>query len=423
MKKLFIFWMLLLSSTFLCHAQDLGLKTKLGPIFKDEKKNTRLTKVIENGDGEVVIIRSYYGGLIGRTMRGYYIEYYNQNLELIREFDYNFSDMEMKDGDPTLDFIVDGDKLHIIEFYYDKAKSSYVISANSANVNTFKFERKQLATVPYKDITNTGFFGSRGDGDNGALLIESEDKSAFLIAIDLNQGKNQETHQLYLFDKSLNLKIDYTFTKDIKDRNFNVSQFEVSEDGSTLYLLGKVSTKETKAKEEGGKYMYELIRIDSKGLKSKVFDSNDKYASSLKTVLFNNRLVCVGFYSEKSDKRYKGVCYFDIDPSTLKINTEKYNPFSEQFMIDKYGKNKNKELRYLSFRSIITTDKNEIIFNAEESFTTEHTYFRPNGGTSQVTNYHKNDIICVKLSTTGDLQWSRNINKAEVSIDYFDPYA
>ncbi|OYQ42796.1 hypothetical protein CHX27_11680 [Flavobacterium aurantiibacter] len=415
--------MLLLSSTFFCHAQELGLKTKLGPIFKDSRKNTRLSKVLEAANGEIIVVRAYYGGMLGRSAKGYFIECYNAQLELKREYDYNFEEVHKDSEDPTLDFLMDGNTLHIIELLYDKTSESYVFSANSGDLTTFKFQRKEILKLPYKKPKKGGLFSMSGSSGFGARLFLNDDKSAFLITIDIDQEKNMESHQFYLFDKSLNLKLEHTFERDIKERDYKVSQFEISNDGTTLYALGRFFTPESKSKEVGGKYGYELSRISAKGAVSNIFDSKDKYAASLKTVLIDDKLICVGFYSEKKDNRYKGICYYDIDPTTLKIKAEKFNPFSEQFMIDKYGKVKDKELRSLAFRGITTTENKEIIFNAEEDYSTSQTTFNANGGSRTITSYHKDDIICVKLNTAGNLEWSRNINKSEASFDFKDPYA
>lgn len=425
MNRLLLFCAVTLFQFSSLFAQDLGLKTQLGPIFKDSKKNTTLLKVLEAANGEIIVVRAYYGGMMGRSAKGYFIECYGANLELKREYDYNFEEVHKDSEDPTLDFLMDGNTLHIIELLYDKASESYVFSANSGDLATFKFQRKEILKLPFKKPKKPSLFSlsSSSSGGFGARLFLNDDKSAFLITVDIDQEKNMESHQFYLFDKALNLKLEHTFERDIKERDYKVSQFEISKDGTTLYALGRFFTPESKRKEVGGKYGYELSRINSSGAVSKVFDSKNKYAASLKTVLLDDKLVCVGFYSEKNDNRYKGICYFDIDPTTLKIKAEKFNPFSEQFMIDKYGKVKDKELRSLEFRGITTTENKEIIFNAEEDYSTSQTTFQANGGTRTTTSYHKDDIICVKLNKTGDLEWSRNINKSEASYDSGDPYA
>ena len=92
--------------------------------------------------------------------------------------------------------------------------------------------------------------GSRtSDGDDGATMIVNEDRSAFAVTIDI-KNKAAETHKIFLFDKSLNKKIDHTFKREIKDRKFTYENIDISKDGNTLYLLGKVYTQEKKKKKK-----------------------------------------------------------------------------------------------------------------------------------------------------------------------------
>ena len=109
-----------------------------------------------------------------------------------------------------------------------------------------------------------------------------------------------------------------------------------------------------------------MTRITKDSEKTQVFDTDEHFAASLKTIVFQDRLVCIGFYSDRKEYRFKGISYFELDPTSLAIKKSKYNPFTEQFIIDKYGKEKDKELKNLSFRKILITENNDIVFNAEE---------------------------------------------------------
>ena len=145
-----------------------------------------------------------------------------------------------------------------------------------------------------------------------------------------------------------------------------------------------------------------------------MFDTDEYFAASLKTIVFEDRLTCIGFYSERNNNRYKGISYYELDPKTLAIRKTKLNPFTEQFIIDKYGKDKDKELKNLSFRKIIITSSNEIIFNAEEFYIVTNYVSTPQGSYT-TTSYHYDDIVSAKLSTSGDIVWARNINKRQAT--------
>jgi len=156
-----------------------------------------------------------------------------------------------------------------------------------------------------------------------------------------------------------------------------------------------------------------LTRVTNDSEQTQAFDTEEHYARSLKTIIFQDRLACVGFYSDRKDNRYKGICYFEMDPTTLAVRKSKFNPFTEQFMIDKYGKDKDKELKNLSFRKMLIKKDGEIVLNAEEFYMTTQTTSTGNGGMTTRTIYHYDDIVSAKLNQSGDIVWARNINKRQ----------
>lgn len=412
-KNLFsiVFSMLTLCS----FAQDIPVKITKSELFKDEYKNSNIELVEDDGNGGVIIVRSYAGGIFSSGY-GYYFEHYDSNLKLIKEYEYQ-SKIKKEDKKiyrSILGIIVNGQEINMIEYVFDKKEKLMICNGLTSSINNFDFNSKELFRLSSKD---TGSSNADWDKDSGAQMIINEDRTAFAITVDI-KDKTSETHKIYLFDKALNQKIDHVFKRDIKDRKFIYENIDVSKDGNTLYLLGKARTEEAKKKKEGGRYQYELTRITKDSEKTQVFDTEDHYAASLKTIVFQDRLTCVGFYSDRNDNRFKGVGYFELDPTTLAIKKSKFNPFTEQFMIDKYGKDKDKELKNLRFKKLIITPQNEIILNAEEFYIIQTYMSTPNGGGYYRTTYHYDDIVSAKINANGDLAWARNINKRQ---DYPSP--
>lgn len=409
MKKI----ILLLSLGFLSitgNGQEIKTSFVKSEIFKDEYKRSSIKLVQNDGLGGILIVRSYQGGPMSSKF-GYYFEHYDSNMKLIKEYE---------DGaiGSALGIILDGEIVRMIDYKYNKSEKIFICIALSANINDFKFSSQEIFRIDSKEIEKIpGFFmlgnESRNyDFDFGPNMIINEDRSAFAITVDI-KDRTAETHKVYLFDKSLNKKIEHTFKREIKDKKFIYENMDVSKDGNALYLLGKVFTDESKKKKEGGKYQFELTRITNDSEKTQVFDTEEHFSNSLKTIVFEDRLTCVGFYSDKKDSRFKGISYFELDPTTLSIKKSKFNPFTEQFMIDKYGKDKDKELKNLSFKNLMVTASNEIVFNAEEFYTTTQTNSSPGGSINTTTIFHYDDIVTAKLNASGDILWARNINKRQ----------
>ncbi|WP_298117856.1 hypothetical protein [Flavobacterium sp.] len=409
--------------SFSTNAQEIPTTVVKSEVFKDEYKFSSIILVEDDGSGGILIVRSYQGGVFS-SGSGYYFEHYDSNMKLIKEYEY---EMRQKKSDKTktygdiLGVILDDKNIRLIEYVYDKSNKAFICNALSSNINDFNFTSQELFRVSSEEIQRSPIISFMGigsgarnyDGDAGANMIVNEDRSAFAITLDI-KDKSAETHKLFLFDKSLNKKIDHTFKRDIKDKKFRYENIDVSKDGTTLYILGKVYTDEKKNKKEGGKYQFELTRITKDSEKTQVFDTEEHFSSSLKTIIFEDRVTCIGFYSDRKDSRFKGISYFELDPQSLAIKKSKFNPFTEQFIIDKYGKEKDKELKFLSFKKILITPTNEIVFNAEEFYiTTQYVSNGMNGGGYTRTIYHYDDIVSAKINTSGDIAWARNINKRQ----------
>ena len=398
--------------TVITYAQQIPFEVKKSDVFKDEYKHSSIALVEDDGKGGVIIVRSYAGGVFS-SGSGYYFEHYDANLKLIKEYEYEIKYSKAVRQSSVLGVIMDNNVVNIIDFIYEKDEKSYICSAMSSSVNDFNFTKKELFRINSEEIKQFGFFSSAGfDGDSGASMIINEDKTAFAVTVDI-KDKNTETHRLFLFDKSLNKNIDHTFKREIKDKKFKYENIDVSKDGKAIYLLGKVYTEEKKKKKEGGRYQYELTRVTSNSEKTQVFDTEEHFAASLKTIVFENRLTCIGFYSDKKEYGFKGICYYELDPVSLDIKKTKYNPFTEQFIIDKYGKEKDKELKNIDFRKIIIAQNGDMLFNAEEYYMTSHYMATPNGGGTWRYIYHYDDIVSARINPNGEIVWARNINKRQ----------
>lgn len=407
------------------YTQDIETKAVKSEIFKDEYKYSSIALVDDDGQGGILIARTYQGGVFS-SGSGYYFEHYDSNMKLVKEFEYERVQKKVdkkKTYGQILGIILDGQTVRLIDYVYSKEDKAFICNALSANLNDFNFKSQELFRVnsdeiergPLVSFMGIGSGARNYDGDAGANMIINEDRSAFAITIDI-KNKEAETHKIYLFDKSLNKKIDHTFQRDIKDKKFTYENIDVSKDGKALYILGKVYTDEKKKKKEGGKYQFELTRITNDSEETQVFDTEEHFSSSLKTIIFEDRITCIGFYSDRKDNRYKGISYFELDPKTLAIKKSKYNPFTEQFIIDKYGKDKDKELKFLSFKKILITPSNDIVFNAEEFYvTTTYVQNGMNGVGYTRTIYHYDDIVTAKINTSGDIVWARNINKRQAT--------
>ncbi|WCO00977.1 hypothetical protein [Psychroserpens ponticola] len=421
MKKLLTICLLI--SVSLSFAQDFSI-TK-SDIFKDKKKNSFLTFSLEAEDGGIVTIRSYRAGL-GFRLKGYYIQYFDSNLKLIKELDYEVKNKVIKNA------FLKGNTLHLIEQEALKKEDKIGFSVASSELSSLNFTSKSILNFSednvkkYFGIAIFPFFFNGGlnqaDGNHLGEVIFSANEKFFAINFDF-KNKDQETHKVFVFNDNFEKVYEKLIVKDIKDKLFEYNSFEVDGKDGTIYFLGKAYENGKKTSKKGGKinYHFELSKINSEGEQITSFKSEEHYIESLHLLKNEERLVCVGFFGNKQEYKLNGVCVYDLNPETLETNFSKFNEFSDEFLNDKYGnregkkkRKKEKGINNIDFKGVYLMANNDIVVNAEEFFITTTSYMDSNGNWKTRTVYHFNDIMAMRLDGEGNLKWARNINKAQV---------
>lgn len=418
-----VFCTLLLFVSLIAFSQNFEI-TK-GKIFKDKKKNSTLLFALNDDNGGLVTIRSFYSGLIIKRLKGYYIQHFDADLNLKKEHILDVRENRIENA------FIKNDQLHLIEFNQSKKNKLLIYSTLTTNLNTFDFTSKELLAISeenfkkYFEIMVFPFFINNGisqlDADHMGSVSMSENNKFFAINFDL-KNKEKETHKVFVYNDNFELVFEKLIVKKIKDRFFDYNTIEVDDTNGTLYFLGKSFENESRRKKKKGKtnYHFELSKIDANGEKTVSFKNPDKFISSLSLVKNKGKLSCVGFYGNKDEGKLNGVCMINIDSETFEVETKKFNPFSDTFLTDKYGDNERKKkrkakkgLKTISYRSIEIQENGDLIISAEEDYITVHTTMGQNGATSSYTIQHYDDIIALKLNKEGDLLWSRNINKVQ----------
>ncbi len=99
--------LLLLFITFNNYAQDISItKSK---IFKDSNRISSLEYSLEDENGGLITIRAFYSSLI-KKLKGYYIQHFDANLNLLKEVEYEVDKNELRNA-----FIKDN-KLHLLTY-------------------------------------------------------------------------------------------------------------------------------------------------------------------------------------------------------------------------------------------------------------------------------------------------------------------
>lgn len=402
--------LLFLAISCLLTAQDIPLDFSIGEKYNDRYKYSNLLTISEDGTGGTFLVRSYYTGVILKP-KGYFIEHYDANMQLIGEYNYKFRDANLVEG-----YVANG-QIYLLFLDYNYDTFSYEYSVHRSPLSGMNFTRESLLTIQSKEVLNPldkNYYNRNFSSGFTTSVLFNDKKNAFVISTHFKKGKNNK-HFIYLFNSGLKKVVEHDFSAEVEEKNYAFENVAFSKDLSEAYIVGKAYFKKKRFQVTERKFQYELIKVSSTGAQTQSFDNPGKFSEALIPMVKGDDLLCVGFYANRKDNRYNGLAYFNLNPNTLTVKSKKYSPFSEQFMMDKFGREEDKVIKNLVFKNVDVAQDGTIHFNAEEYFVTTSVQANSSGGRLKVTRYHHNDIVSAKLSTTGDMLWARNINKAEVT--------
>ena len=403
----FLFFALI---TGLLQGQEIPVSFEIGDRYNDRYKYSNLVTIDDDGSGGSLLVRAYYTGLV-LSPKGYLIEHYDKDLKLLDEFNYKLKGKEFVDG-----YVKNG-QLYLLFLDYNLNTLSYDYVMHRSPVSDYRFTEELLLRIPAEAVNNPldkNYYNRNFSRGFTTTVLFDDNKSAFIISTHYKKGKLNK-HKIHVFSTSLKKLMEHDFSEAVENKNYAFEQLAVAPDLSAVYVMSKAYFKKKRFKALERKFQYELIKITDGGQIIQTFDGPGKYSEALKPILNKNQLICVGFYADRKDNRYNGLGYFSLNPENLEIKTKKYNPFSSQFMIDKFGKDDAEQVKNLVFKNVSFASDGCVQFNAEEYFVTNSIQANSSGGRVRVERYHHNDIVSAKLGPSGELIWARNINKAEVT--------
>lgn len=419
MKQTLLYLLISIATLCLSNAQQLdNLIVSKSNLFQDAKKKSTLAFAEKDSSGGLVTVRSYAGNLLGIT-QGYYIDYFDATLQLQDSFV-----LEMKLGSKTpgiiRGLIVVEDTIYLICERFKKEEGqtilTYSVFSSQRDRLDFKereiytFKRASMAGLLYTDPVIRSNFSQRNLGPIGQVGF-SENKNFMAIHQTIKTGENSQA-MMVIFDRNFNLLYERDMSTFVNENVYQYQDFSIDDtDGSIYYLVKSFEGQEGKKRVSLQKdYHYQIIKV-SKDKEGKAIDLkvDNTFIRSLVTINKHGKLSCVGFYSDKNDRRTKGVARYNIDPVNFELLEKIRLPFSEQFLRDKYGRLKEKELRFTEFKNVFMSTNGDIVINGEEDFLGYKTI----NGFSEIQNYYKYDIVTAKISEDGNLIWARNINKAQ----------
>lgn len=391
-------------------AQEEPVTYTIGEKFNDKYRYSNMLAMADDGKDGTVVVRAYYTGIILRP-KGYFIEHYNKDLELISEYNYKLKDANF------IDAYVQNGQVYLLFLEYSFKKNSYVYEVHRSPFTQMQFTKETILSIasdPVEQPLDRNFYNRNFSSGFTTSVLFNDEKSAFAITTHYKKRKVDQ-HTIHVFNANLNKLMEHDFTDQVEEKNYAFENIVFSKDLKNAYLVGKAYFKKKRFNATERKFQYEMVRVSNTSRSIQSFYSPGKFPEALKPIFKGDDLLCIGFYADRKDNRYNGISYFKLNPNSLALEDSKFNPFSNQFMQDKFGREDDKAIKDLVFKAMDVTDEGNILFNAEEYFTSNSVQSNSSGGRVRVTRFHHNDIVSVKLNSEGDLVWARNINKTEVT--------
>jgi len=403
MRLTSFFTTILICFTTLLFAQETKIEHRISSENKLENGASHYSFKCFSEDGGVLIGQSFYKSLMVRSLEGYEMKYFDSDLKLKKSFIYE------KKKSIVLSSIIKDNTIYLVEAHFEYFGKEVEFFMSSSPLDNINFVETKLFTSTSKYVLNKVIESTNSTNGNSPIGVSiSPNKENFLINFKVSD-KSKTSYHFYLFDINSNLIFKQSTIKNKKDRKIDFQNLYFDDENQSAYFLLKMKSSN---KSNGGKYSYEIFKVSKEGVMSKSVDVGDRYFPDLKLFKTRNSPACLGVYSNEDDKKGAGVVYYKFNPDNLDLEIEKFSGLTEQYFIDKYGKEKDKETKNIFIRSIGVNDDNTILVNAEEYYT------KGEEKMDQPTFSFYKDIIALKLDIKGNLLWSRNIDKYQGSASY-----
>ncbi len=320
---------------------------------------------------------------------------------------------------------------------WDKKNKKEQLFAQEINPGAPAFAGKAIKLLDSDKIAASGFI------NRGWYNYQAAGKYDINTTIDSNlmmvsyrkppefrdDSKNKDVLGFFVFDGSLSkvwgkeVKMPYT------EEKMDNMDYTLDSKGNA-YLLAKVYNTTRKEKATDGKpnYHYEVLKVPNGG------GSIEKIPISLSKNFikdiyisedFKGNLVCAGFYSQEAKSNstdgvfitkiddsgnftdvYKG--YYEFPSDVLK----QFESARTKRKAEKREKGDDLEAANLRFRNMVINADGSIVVTGEEYYT--YTTCYTSGKTTYcVTHYVYNDILAMRIGSSGNIDWVRKIPKSQ----------
>ena len=188
MIKKQILLLCLVFAGIMASAQKMPVSYDFGEKYNDRYRYSNLMTIDEDGTGGYILVRAYYQGLILRP-KGYLIEHYNSDLELVSEYNYKLKGLDFVNG-----FLKNG-QLNLLFLNYNYDKGEYEYWVHRSPIFEFNFRTEKLLSIASEEVNDPvgkNYYNRNFSNGFTTAILFNEDKTGFIISTHHKKGKDEK---------------------------------------------------------------------------------------------------------------------------------------------------------------------------------------------------------------------------------------
>ena len=177
-KNLFLLFSFVLMGMAV-QSQKMPVSYDFGEKYRDRYRYSNLVTIDKDDSGGYILVRAYYQGLILKP-KGYLIEKYNSDLELVSEYNYKLKGLDFVNG-----FLKNG-QLNLLFLNYNEGSRTYEYWVHTSPIFDFNFKEKKLLSIvsePVNDPVGKNYYNRDFSRGFTTAVLFDEDKKLSLIHI------------------------------------------------------------------------------------------------------------------------------------------------------------------------------------------------------------------------------------------------
>ncbi|MEO5571521.1 MAG: hypothetical protein ABIT08_06775 [Bacteroidia bacterium] len=346
---------------------------------------------------------------VGFKNRKYKVAYYSNEL--------------MQRWAKIIEAMPDGSNIQSVLFAQQKILIVCAIDNKSQNKFSFyaQWMNNKGEIVANKEIGNTLIVSS--SNFEKAKLVTSANQQLTGVIIHEYMEDHKQTLHLLVMDSMLRLLFNKNLVINYDVKNFIPTDYSLSNNGD-FHLLGVRTIKDKNAaKKKQEDFVLFSAPVDSSHFSDFVLGDKGKDVTnaSMNFDNINNKIVCAGFYADRSASTGAGIIYAALEMNNPSQLIVKENPVESGTRVQLAGeRNRESDLGLTDYpiEKIILRNDGGAVLVAEASYTNDYSYYDYfTQSFTRRTEFHYNNIVVISVNANGTIAWLNIVRKNQESED------